>query len=217
MLQQPCSVTYHCDGITDLLFDELDVLSTILRKLFVVLDSSDIAFPSRKCLINGLSLVEEVSNREFCCNFSVDIIAYAYRNLIEVAEYVKYCESYICCSLKSATVFGEYTFSWDKERLCAEEYIALGNAQIQAIDTGYFDAVAHPDRIFRKRKDWSEGMATMADHIIDSARRRNIPLEINESSKLQNNHYREEFWDRAYEVQIIHGVDAHSIDEVRML
>lgn len=112
---------------------------------------------------------------------------------------------------------GEYTFSWDKERLCAEEYIALGNAQIQAIDTGYFDAVAHPDRIFRKRKDWSEGMATMADHIIDSARRRNIPLEINESSKLQNNHYRKEFWDRAYEVQIIHGVDAHSIDEVRML
>ena len=77
--------------------------------------------------------------------------------------------------------------------------------------------VAHPDRIFRKSKDWSEGMATMADHIIDSARRRNIPLEIHESSKLQNNHYREEFWDRAYEVQIIHGVDAHSIDEVRML
>ena len=53
--------------------------------------------------------------------------------------------------------------------------------------------------------------------LIDIARRRNIPLEINESSKLQNNHYREEFWDRAYEVQIIHGVDAHSIDEVRML
>ena len=92
------TVTYHCDGITDLLFDKFYIFSAILRKLFVVLDSSDIAFPSRKCLINGLGLVEEVSNRELCCYFSVDVIAYAYRNLIEVAEYVKYCESYICCS-----------------------------------------------------------------------------------------------------------------------
>ena len=36
-----------------------------------------------------------------------------------------------------------YTFSWDEERLNREEYVVLGNAEIQGIESGYFDAVAH--------------------------------------------------------------------------
>ena len=76
------SVTYHCDGITDLLFNKLDIFSAILRKIFVVLDSSDLAFPTGKSLIYGLSLIEKVSNREFCCYFSVDVIAEIYRELL---------------------------------------------------------------------------------------------------------------------------------------
>ena len=112
---------------------------------------------------------------------------------------------------------GEYTFSWDKDKLNAEEYIALGNAQIQGINSGYFDAVAHPDRIFRRQKTWSEDMDTMAGKIIACACKMNIPIEINEASKHQNNHFRKEFWDKAEAAQVIHGVDAHAIDELRML
>ncbi|SFU44624.1 PHP domain-containing protein [Butyrivibrio sp. M55] len=111
----------------------------------------------------------------------------------------------------------EYTFSWDKEKLCREEYIALGNAQIQGIESGYFDVVAHPDRIFRKQKTWSVDMTEMADRIIEGAIQRNIPLEMNESSKLQTNHYRKEFWERVGKAQVIHGVDAHAVNEVRII
>ena len=112
---------------------------------------------------------------------------------------------------------GEYTFSWDKDKLNAEEYIALGNAQIQGINSGYFDAVAHPDRIFRRQKTWSEDMDAMAEQIIACACKMNIPIEINEASKNQNNHFREEFWDKAGAAQVIHGVDAHALDELRVL
>ena len=112
---------------------------------------------------------------------------------------------------------GEYTFSWDKDKLNAEEYIALGNAQIQGINSGYFDAVAHPDRIFRRQKTWSEDMDAMAGQIIACACKMNIPIEINEASKNQNNHFRKEFWDKAGAAQIIHGVDAHALDELRVL
>ena len=112
---------------------------------------------------------------------------------------------------------GEYTFSWDKDKLNAEEYIALGNAQIQGINSGYFDAVAHPDRIFRRQKTWSEDMDAMAGQIRACACNMNIPLEINEASMNQTNHFRQEFWDKAGAAQVIHGVDAHALDELRVL
>ena len=76
------TVTYHCYGITDLLFDKLDVFSAILREIFVVLDSSDLAFPTGKSLVYGLSLIKEVSYRGFYCNLSVDVIAEIYRELL---------------------------------------------------------------------------------------------------------------------------------------
>ena len=62
-----------------MLFDELDVLSAVLREIFVVLDSSDVAFPSGKSFKHGLCLVKEVSYRELCCNLSVNVVANAYR------------------------------------------------------------------------------------------------------------------------------------------
>ena len=43
-----------------------------------------------------------------------------------------------------------YSFSLDTEQLCKEEYQLLGNAILQGMKTGYFQAVAHPDRIFRR-------------------------------------------------------------------
>ena len=44
------SIRNHCDRISDFFFDKLNVVSAVLRKIFVFLDSSDVAFPSRKCL-----------------------------------------------------------------------------------------------------------------------------------------------------------------------
>ena len=76
------TVTYHCDGMTDLLFDKFYIFSAVLREIFVVLDSSDLAFPTGKSLVYGLSLIKEVSYRGFYCNLSVDVIAEIYRELL---------------------------------------------------------------------------------------------------------------------------------------
>ena len=110
-----------------------------------------------------------------------------------------------------------YTFSWNIERLNREEYIALGHAEIQGIESGYFDAVAHPDRIFRRQKKWSEGMQIIADRIIHSAGDNNTLLEQNESSKKEKHHYWPEFWVKVKAAQIIHGLDAHSLKEIKIM
>ena len=42
-------------------------------------------------------------------------------------------------------------------------------------------------------------------------------LEINEASKKQKNHFWKDFWDKAGAAQIIHGVDAHALSEVKVI
>ena len=113
---------------------------------------------------------------------------------------------------------GEYSFSWDDDRLDEEEFIVLGNAETQGIESGYFDVVAHPDRIFRRQKKWSEGMRMMADMIIMSAGICGISLEKNASSRKHDREYWEEFWNIAEnKTTTIQGLDAHSPEEIDQL
>lgn len=112
------------------------------------------------------------------------------------------------------TTPGEYTFSWDKERLKQEEYLALGNALINGLQSGYFDAVAHPDRIFRRQKHWPSDMGVITKGIIEVAKDCQIPLEQNESSKRRKHHYWKEFWELAADVPAISGLDAHSLERL---
>ncbi len=113
------------------------------------------------------------------------------------------------------TVPGKYTFSWDKEHLKKEEFLALGNAIVEGIETGYFDAVAHPDRIFRRCKLWNDDMQSVSEEIIHAAQKHMIPLEINISSMTQKHHFWQQFWDIVpSDVQKIIGVDAHSVQEL---
>ena len=110
---------------------------------------------------------------------------------------------------------GHYTFSWEKERLKEEEYIALGKATIEGIQSGYFQAVAHPDRIFRRRKVWNEEMKTISEEIIKAAQLRNMPLEINMSSMRQNTHYWPQFWELVPStIEKVKGIDAHFVEEL---
>lgn len=108
---------------------------------------------------------------------------------------------------------GVYTFSWDKERLNREEYVALGEAELSGICSGFFDAVAHPDRIYRRQNKWTSRMEMMAKQIVDAARKHNLPLEQNVASK-SHKQYREEFWLLASGVDVFTGIDAHSLDDL---
>ncbi len=89
---------------------------------------------------------------------------------------------------------------------------------IAGIRSGYFSVVAHPDRIFRNREGWKESFRELAIPIIEAAKEARIPLEQNEGSKASGDQYFEEFWKLAEEIggiQIVHGLDAHSVEELR--
>ena len=89
------SIRNHCDRISDFFFDKLNVVSAVLRKIFVFLDSSDVAFPSRKCLEYWFCFLKKMCCREFCCNFSVNLVSYTYRNFIQVSKYINNSKCYI--------------------------------------------------------------------------------------------------------------------------
>ena len=108
-----------------------------------------------------------------------------------------------------------YTFSWEKGRLKEEEYLALGRATIDGIQSGFFDAVAHPDRIFRRRQLWDDDMAKISEEIIEATQTKDIPLEINKASMKQKSHYWSQFWNLVPStIRKITGIDAHSVGEL---
>ena len=69
-------------------------------------DSADVAFPSRQSLQNRFCFLKQCSCRKFCCYFSINLISCADRNFIQISKNIKNCESNICSSLKTASVFG---------------------------------------------------------------------------------------------------------------
>lgn len=112
---------------------------------------------------------------------------------------------------------GQYSFSIDKASLKKEEAKGLCNAIIEGMMTGYFDVVAHPDRIFRKCELWNWEMEKLSADMIKLAIENNIVLEQNISSMSKKNQYWKEFWDLVPEnVNTIIGLDAHSVEELKI-
>lgn len=111
---------------------------------------------------------------------------------------------------------GKYLFHLDKKHINRNEYILCGQSICEGIDTGYFDVVAHPDRIFRK-KVWDTSCDVVAKKIIETAKENNVLLEKNYSSMANENYYRNEFWNLASGVSIIYGYDAHSVEEMERI
>ena len=110
---------------------------------------------------------------------------------------------------------GHYTFDWDDERLDKDEYKALGEAVIKGIESGYYTCVAHPDRIFRRRRAWDPEMAEMSKRIIAAARAKDIPLELNMHSADRTYQFWPEFWELlSPENRTVVGLDAHAPEEL---
>lgn len=109
-----------------------------------------------------------------------------------------------------------YSFSESPEYLAKNEFRLLGNAIVQGAESGYFDAIAHPDRIFRRCvTHWNEDMAEVSRSIINAAVSAGIPLEMNLSSARTPAYYRREFWQLLPDnADTIVGFDAHSVFEM---
>ena len=104
----------------------------------------------------------------------------------------------------------KYSFLLSEKELSESEFIECGKSIVEGIETGLFDVVAHPDRIFRRRNRWDEDMKQVALQIIEAAEKHHVLLEQNESSKRHDNQYWIEFWELVPQKLIIQGVDAHA-------
>ena len=110
----------------------------------------------------------------------------------------------------------EYThFADDSDVLMYAEQVC------EAMETGLFAAVNHPDYFMLGRKCWSEACAEAARKIAECAARNNIPLELNLKGVRKGKTYYKDgefyaypyrkFWEEAakYDVRVILGHDAH--------
>ena len=85
----------------------------------------------------------------------------------------------------------------------------------EGIATGLFQAVAHPDRAFRRCKEFGEEQKRVAKEVIEEAVKKRIPLEMNYSSQQRKYNFWPQFWEMVpEEVPILYGADAHSTEEL---
>ncbi|MBQ4284275.1 MAG: PHP domain-containing protein [Lachnospira sp.] len=108
-------------------------------------------------------------------------------------------------------------YSFDLKSKENEEY-GLAQAMIEGMNTGYFSVLAHPDRIFRRHKEWDENMTKLSLDIINVAMDRKIPLERNLSSMKRKRQYWPQFWELVPDAaEVVVGLDAHGVKELEMV
>lgn len=99
----------------------------------------------------------------------------------------------------------------------SDEYIGLCKAIVDGVNTGMFQVVAHPDRIFRRCKEWNSDIMSASYDIIGAAQKNQVMLEKNYASMQRKGQYLEHFWIRASGIENIKGYDAHSVKEMEEL
>ena len=112
---------------------------------------------------------------------------------------------------------GHLSFFDSEETKVRCDMDGLAEGMIAGIRTGLFETVAHPDRIFRRRKSWGDEEKAVAKRIIEAAMEQKIPLEINMESRNfpEYNFYQPGFWELVPpECEIVYGVDAHAVSEL---
>lgn len=98
-------------------------------------------------------------------------------------------------------------------------YFGLGNATLKGMNTGLFDVVAHPDRIFKAHTHWCEAFDRISELMIKIAMNRNIYLEKipDQGADCSPRSTGRSFWKLVpADAKIIYGCDAHSTAELRM-
>lgn len=108
---------------------------------------------------------------------------------------------------------GVYSFMVPEKN--AWEYQGCLEAIIEGITTGLFPVVAHPDRSFRRIRNWTKDCELKSNQLIALARVKDVILEQNFSSQHHSKHYWKEFWNLVPpENKVLQGIDAHSISDI---
>lgn len=108
------------------------------------------------------------------------------------------------------------------EPLNEELVIAYAKSVSEALDTGLFKIIAHPDLFLINNLEFDDVCLKASKIILDACKRNNILVEINARGMrktLENGEYqypRKEFFKEAkkYDVEFIIGLDAHNPKEI---
>ena len=107
---------------------------------------------------------------------------------------------------------GTYTFE-KKDK--SDEWKYLMEGQITGAESGFFDVIAHPDRLFKRERRWTDEMSKMAAYFIDEAANKGLTIEKNLASMRHKRQYWKEFWELVPKnVKVVTGCDAHAVDEI---
>ena len=109
---------------------------------------------------------------------------------------------------------GLFSVELSPEEKVELEHIGSGEAMIRGIESGLFDIIAHPDRIFRRRQEWTYDMTVLSRSIIEAAVSAGMILEKNMESMLRKWYY-PQFWEMVPDdTQTVVGTDSHWVDDL---
>ncbi len=135
-----------------------------------------------------------------------------YKDLLKDMDYLVLGQHYVKLHNKLISIF---------KITSLEEMTAYKNEVIDAINTGYFKFIAHPDIFLFSQKELTPEILLIAEEIILAAKAKNIPLEINANGirkpkiivngKEQYRYPRLEFWQlvKKHDALCILSSDAH--------
>lgn len=137
-----------------------------------------------------------------------------------IPEYLSYCcelqkkvDFMILGQHHAKTTDGHYTY--EKEIGKNKIYTSIFFAVIEGMKTGLFSVLAHPDRYFHSMNNWTEEDEQFKEQIFLLAKEKHIKLEKN-LSVYEKIGYNMNFWNDMPEgIQIIYGLDAHSLDDMK--
>lgn len=148
-------------------------------------------------------------------------------------EYLYYYNELLTKKGLDYLLLGEHFFrsGWNNVNVyndiySTDQYILYAQSVVDAINTGFFKMVAHPDIIFMNSFIWDKNCEKACDLIINAAVAANVILEFNANGLRRGmreypdgNRYQypyERFWERVARanVPVIVGSDCHNPDQV---
>ncbi|MBN2540494.1 MAG: histidinol-phosphatase [Bacilli bacterium] len=135
-----------------------------------------------------------------------------YRHLMKDLDYMILGQHYIEMNRKLVSVYRIHTI---------KELTIYKNTLIEAMRTGFFKFIAHPDLFLFSQKKLSSEVLGLAEEIILAAKRFDIPLEVNANGirkgmievegEMIYRYPRKEFWElvKKHEAKVVISSDAH--------
>ncbi|ELC8455514.1 histidinol-phosphatase [Clostridium perfringens] len=140
----------------------------------------------------------------------------------------KYKADYLALGVHFFPYKGEWVYVGTIE-LTPEILMIYADFVVEAIKSGYFSYLAHPDLFGMTYKNWDVHAEEASKRILKAAEEMNMPIEINVNGMRKNiisynngERYQypiKEFWElsKEYNVKRIVGIDAHNPEEMHDL